>query len=98
MKKFLEKDATFCWNDECQKSLDVLKEKMVTVPILVFPEWRKEFHVHVEAWCIMLGAVLTQVGEGELDRLIAFRSKKLSKAEKNYYMTECEGLTMVYML
>lgn len=27
---------TFCSNDECQKSLDVLKEKMVTAPILVF--------------------------------------------------------------
>ena len=25
MEKLLKKDATFCWNEECQWSLDVLK-------------------------------------------------------------------------
>ena len=98
MKKFLKKDAMFCWNDECQKSLDVLKEKMVTAPTLVFLDWKKEFHVHVDALFIMLGAVLTQASEGELDHPIAFTSRKLSKVEKNYSMTEREGLAMVYAL
>jgi len=59
MEKLLKKDATFCWSEECQWSLDVLKEKMVTTPILVFPDWKKEFHVHVDVSCIVLGAVLT---------------------------------------
>jgi len=54
MQKPLKKDVTFCWNEECQKSLDVLKEKMVTTPILVFSDWKKEFHVHVDASCIAL--------------------------------------------
>ena len=36
MEKLLKKDATFCWDNECQKSLDILKEKMVIVLILVF--------------------------------------------------------------
>ena len=52
---------------------------MVTVSILVFPYWKKEFHVHVDASCIVLGAVLTHVGEGELDHPIEFASRKLSK-------------------
>jgi hypothetical protein len=34
--------------------------KMVTVPILVFPDWTKEFHVHVDASSIALGVVLAQ--------------------------------------
>eukprot|EP00253_Pinus_taeda_P035342 PITA_35342 len=59
MEKLLNKDVMFCWNEECQKSLDVLNEKMVTTPILVIPDWKKEFHVHVDASCIALGAVLT---------------------------------------
>lgn len=33
MEKLLKKDVTFYWNEECQKSLDVLKEKMVTTSI-----------------------------------------------------------------
>jgi hypothetical protein len=36
MEKLLKKDTKYQWNDECQKSLDILKEKMVTAPILVF--------------------------------------------------------------
>jgi hypothetical protein len=39
----------------------MLKQKMVIVPILVFPYWSKEFHVHVNAYSIALGFVLTQL-------------------------------------
>ena len=59
MEKLLKKDIKFCWNDECQKSLDVLEEKMVTVLILVFPDWKKELHVHMDASCIAVRGVLT---------------------------------------
>jgi len=44
------------------------------------------------------GVVLMQPGEGDLDHLIAFASRKLSFAEKNYMTTEREGLAMVYAL
>lgn len=71
---------------------------MVTVTILVFPDWKKEFHIHVDSSCIALGAVLTQVGEGEMDHPIAFASRNLSKAEKNYSTNERVGLEMVYAL
>jgi len=53
MEKLLKKDATFCWDEECQRSLDVLKENMVIAPILVFPDWKKELHVHVDASCML---------------------------------------------
>ena len=98
MEKLLKKDVTFCWDDDFQKSSDVLQEKMVTAPILVFPDWKKEFHVHVDASCIALGVVLTQPGKGDIDHPIAFASRKISKAEKNYSTTEREGLAMAYAL
>lgn len=84
MENLLKKDVTFCWNEDCKKSLDVLKEKMVTVLILVFLDWKKEFHVHVDVSCIALGTILTQAGEGDLDHPIVFSSRVLSKVEKNY--------------
>jgi len=71
---------------------------MVTMSILVFPNWKKEFHVHVNVSFIALGAVLTQVSRGELDHPIRFASRRLSKVEKNYFTTEHERLAMVYML
>ena len=46
----------------------------------------------------MLGAMLTQDDEGELDHPIAFTNRKLSKGEKKYSTIEHKGLTMVYVL
>ena len=71
---------------------------MVTASILVFPDWNKPFHVHVDASGITLGIVLTQPGEGVINHPIAYSSKNLSTVEKNYTTTEREGLDMVYAL
>ena len=98
MEKLLKKEVKFLWNEECQQSLDTLKEKMVTTPILVFLDWNKPFHVHVDASSIALGIVLTQPGEGGIDHPIVYSSRKLSTTEKNYTTTEREGLAMVYAL
>jgi hypothetical protein len=87
MEKLLKKDCQFGWTEECQQSFDTLKQKMVTAPILVFPDWSKEFPVHVDASSIALGAVLAQPGEGDIDHPLAFSSKKLSTAEINYTTT-----------
>jgi hypothetical protein len=75
------------WTEECQKSLDILKEKMVTAPILVFPDWKKPFHVHVDAYSINLGIILAQPGEGGIDHPISFASRDLSSIERNYTTT-----------
>jgi hypothetical protein len=37
-----------------------IEGEMVTPPILVFPVWSKELHVHVDASTIALGEVLPQ--------------------------------------
>ena len=71
---------------------------MVTVPNLVFPDWRKPFHEHVDTSSIALGVVLAQPKEGDLDHPIAFASRKLSSIEHNYTTTKREGLVMVYAL
>jgi hypothetical protein len=61
---------------------------MVTMPSLGFPDWSKEFHVHVDASSIALGAVLAQPGEGDIDHPLSFASRKISTAEFNYTTTE----------
>ena len=78
MEKLLKKDTKFQWNEYCQQGLDTLKEKMVTTPILVFPDWEKTFHVHVDASTIILGAILAQPRARDLDHPIEFAGRKLS--------------------
>ena len=58
----------------------------------------KDFQVHVDASCIYLGVVPTQLGEGEIDHPINVSRRKLSEAKNNYTTIEREGLAMVYDL
>jgi hypothetical protein len=88
MENLLKKEAKFQWNKDCQKGLDTLKQKLVTVSILIFSYWNKEFHVHIDASSIALGAVLSQPEEGDIDHPIVFASRKLSIAENNYTTIE----------
>jgi hypothetical protein len=76
----------FQWNKDYQKGLDTLKKKLVTTPILIFPDWNKEFHVHVYASSISLGTVLSQPWEGDINHPISFA--RLSIVEKNYTTIE----------
>ena len=76
MEKLLKEDVKFQWIEIFQEILDTLKNKMVTTPILVFLDWKKEFYVHVDASSVTLGVVLEQPGEGLIDHLISFTRKE----------------------
>jgi hypothetical protein len=78
--------------------MDTLKENMVIAPILVFPDWEKTFHVHVDASSIALRAILAQPGTRDLDHLIAFASRKLSESKHNYNTKEREDLIQTLLI
>jgi hypothetical protein len=88
MENLLKKEVKFQCNADFQKGLDTLKQRMVIAPILVFLDWNKVFHVHINASSIALGTMLSQLGEGAIDHLIVFTSRKLSISEKHYTTTE----------
>jgi len=88
----------FQWILECDKAFETLKEKLITTPIMIFPDWEKEFHVHMDASGIALGAILMQPRDGAMDHPIYFASRKLLQAEHNYKTIEREGLAMICAL
>ena len=98
MEKLLKNDVAYEWTQECQGIFDTLKAKMASMPILVFLDWNKEFHVYIDASSIALGVVLVQPSEGDLDHPIEYASRKLSIVERNYTTMEREGLAMFYDL
>jgi hypothetical protein len=81
LEKLLKKSELFQWTPECDKSFNILKEKLIIAPILIFPNWEIEFHVHVDASGISLVDILAQPGEGNTDHPIYFSSIKLSQTE-----------------
>jgi hypothetical protein len=74
------------------------KRILSTTPILTYSIWKMEFRVHIDASVTMLGPILAQPGEGNLNHPVYFSSIKLSHAEDNFTATESEGLAMVYAL
>jgi hypothetical protein len=98
LEKLLKKLEAFKWQPECDQYFDTLKEKLSTSPILVYPNWQVEFHVHIDVSSTSLGAILAQLGEGNLDHPIYFANKKISQVECNYTTTEREALAIIYSL
>ena len=68
----------------------------MTTPILIFMDWGKIIHVHVDMSNRDLGVVLSYPGERDINHPIEFAGRKLS-TKQNYYITiEQDGLAMVF--
>ena len=92
-----KKDTKYVWTPECQAGFEALKAKLTTFPCLIPPKWDVPFHVYCDASAVAVGVALCQPYGPELkDRPIAFASRQLTAAERNYSTTERECLAMVY--
>lgn len=92
----MRKGELFVWGTEQGEAFKELKDRLLSAPILVYLDWNKEFHMHVDASNFAIGATLVQVGTQGLDHLVFFACSLLLKAEQNYSTTEQEVLGMVY--
>jgi len=61
--------------------------------ILAYPDWTQPFVIHTDASDFQLGAVISQN-----NKPIAFFSRKLNSAQRNYTTTEKELLSIVECL
>ena len=66
---------------------------LISAPILGFADFKQPFILNVDASLNGLGAVLFQEQEGNR-RIIAYASRSLNKAEKNYPIHKLEFLAL----
>lgn len=97
LHKLTAKSAKFEWNDDCECSFQELKKRLQRTPILTFPTPADEFVLDTDASADAVGAVLSQVQDGS-EKVIAYFSRKLNKAERNYCVTRQELLALVTAL
>ena len=89
------KGTAFCWEAEQEEAFNGLKQKLISAPILGYPRAEGKFILDTDASQCAIGAVLSQEQDGK-ETVIAYGSRKLSKAEKNYCVTRKELLAIVW--
>ncbi|KAJ0178369.1 hypothetical protein K1T71_006192 [Dendrolimus kikuchii] len=75
---------------ECHKkelAFESLKNKLVTAPILAYPDFTQPFILTCDASNHAISAILSQGAVGQ-DRPIAYASRTLNKAESNYTLAQ----------
>ena len=89
------KQARFIWSDECDEAFNTLKTKL-KLQCLLTPSLTELHHVFVlqtDASSVGVGAILEQGG-----RVIAYASRALNQAEKQYSVIQHECLAIVFAL
>ena len=83
------KDREFIWGQEQQSAFDEIKNRLQKPPVLHIPIGKRRFHLYSDTSEYTMGSVLYQIQNGK-PKLIAYASKRLPKAAKNYSTTELE--------
>ena len=83
------KGRSFVWGEEQQKAFEEIKNRLQKPPILSMPDRRGRFLLYSDTSKFATGSVLYQVQDGK-PKLIAYVSKRMPEAAKNYSITELE--------
>ena len=77
--RLLEKEAKFDFDEVCKAAFDEIKSRLVTAPIMVTPDWNKEFEIMCDASDFAMRAVLGQRTEKTF-KVIYYASKTFNEA------------------
>ena len=95
-----KKKVEWIWSDECEAAFQTLKQKLAEKPVLAMPDFENDhpmFKLHTDWSKTAIGAVLLQESRVTAqEHAIAYASRILSSAERNYAPTEGECLAVVW--
>lgn len=93
LTKLTRKGATLEWTDECERSFQEFKDKLITTVVLTLPISSKGFMIYSDASHKGLGCVLMQNGKA-----IDYASRQLKPYERNYPTPDLELVAIVFDL
>lgn len=86
------------WGIDQQEAFEKLKTSLTSAPILIYPDYRKPFTLHVDACRRGLGAVLYQEQADKKLHVVAYASRSLTGSEKNYTVHKLEFLALKWAI
>lgn len=93
--KLLHKDTPWKWTAECEETFQKCKNILTSDAVLVHYDDKLPLKVSCDASPVGLGVVLSHVIDGD-ERPIAYASRTLSKAERNYSQIEKEAAAIIF--
>ena len=94
LSRLTSKGVAWNWNEEEQGAFELLKARLLSAPILGYPEADGEYILDMDASAHGIGGVLSKKQKGQ-ERVIAYYSKTLTTPERNYCVTKRELLAVV---
>ncbi|XP_075108825.1 uncharacterized protein LOC142180679 [Nicotiana tabacum] len=94
MRRLLEKDVAFKFDDACLKAFEELKGMLVTAPIIIALDWEQPFELMCNASDLAVGAVLGQ-RRNKIFHSINYASKTLNPAQMNHTVNAKELFAVV---
>ena len=98
LHKIMRKEMKWSWGERQQKAFEELKERFTMEPVLVTPDLDKEMRVEADASDFAIGGVLSMKCENEKWRPVAYISKSLNEAERNYKIHNKKMLAIIWCL
>ena len=83
------KGRPFVWQQEQQTAFEEIKSRLQKPPILHLPDGKGRSHLYSDTSKYATGSALYQIQNGK-PKLIAYASKRLPEAARNYSITELE--------
>ena len=93
--RLTERGRAFEWTSECDAAFQELKQRLISAPVLIFPNFEKPFLLDTDGSETGVGAVLSQLSDDGQECVVAYGSRTLSKAERKYNVTRKELLAVV---
>ena len=98
MVDLTKKGRRFVWDAACDEAFTKLKKSLVSADVMGYPlNEGGDFILDVDASDVGIGGVLHQVQQGK-EKVIAYASRALNRAETNYCITEKELLAARYFI
>jgi len=98
LHKMMRKETKWNWGERQQKVFEELKERFTMEPVLVTPDLDREMRVEADTSDFVIGGVLSMKCEDGKWRPVAYISKSLNKAERNYEIHDKEMLVIIWCL
>ena len=94
--QLLKKDKKYTWTTAAQNAFDTVKEMITSDTVLTHYNPELPLKLSCDSSSYGLGAVISHVMENGEERPIAFASRTLNAAEKNYAQIQKEALSIIW--